>query len=531
MFGDKRVIAVWAVHPDDQVVFDTIAEVRRRWPADRVIVICALWRAETFRPTVDEAIATKSFRGGRMWRLARKLILRRIHLNVLACGDEDIHYHTAEGTLNLVNAVKRRTLVGVHVRDSLVIFPPEVQAKRTLFVAWSALIGAASAVSPSTGLSLLGLIALSVAADKAYRLYMDKFNHLYYWAHLSFRREEFPYVSHGWMRPYGETYYNRAMRSLEGPGRNGYDINCDGFPVYRPSRADATLPTRFHFINTHNRELDKPEETVFVLGGSVAQGLIGDPDSYHCRLEAKLRASGHALRVIPWAIGGYQSTQSRVAAELSLIERKPFAVVNLDFYNDAHFMMMGVPPGDTQRSQRKYLAENSPAFRMLSPLFDHSAIARQCWQSIYSGIATRHMTTLLEDSERLGQGIRDAVSIYLGNMKRINAMCRAEGIKHLAFVQPFRDDIRARDQLQSVLDNPKAAIMNRCYAELRDRLAHDSSLSEVIVGEPIFDRADYSDEVHFFPSGQEKVAAHMAARMLSDFLKESATPAPANLRE
>lgn len=507
-------IVIWANCPDDDGVRAAIAHVRRFENVAKLTLIVSDKRAAVFSALADEILPVGGFREKTMTRLGRRLWFRKIDLNVIACGDNFNHYQTVRQTINYAFALKRTASVAVHFRGDLLKFPIEVQQLRMRLALPLLALVSLAAFSPMAAAVIAAIGFLAMLADIVFRIYMDRVHHVYYWVHLSFQREEMPYVMHGWTRPFGESYYNRMVTSREGPMRSGYNINVDRYPVFDPLRAHDNLPSLFHFINTHDYPLDDCTRSIFVLGGSVAQGLINDPDTYSVRLEEHLKTAGHTCQVIPWALGGFVSTQSRLLVEMSLVERKPFAIVNLDFYNDCHYMIMGVLPGDTHRTQRKLVAEMSFAFRTLSPLFRYSALARHFWQNIYSGMVERHMASLMETPEKLELGIRKCVTLYLRNIRRIHALCQHEGIHHCAFIQPLRDDLRSDGNPEEIRKNRKAVLMNRCYNELARQLAEQPDLAEIVVSEPILPSADYCDEVHFTPSGQDKMAQHMLMKVL-----------------
>jgi hypothetical protein len=507
-------VVVWANCPDDDNVRAALDYVRRFENVGKLMLVVSEKRAPALAPLADETLLVGGFREKTMTRLARRLWLRKIDLNVIACGNDFNHYQTVRKTINYAFAFKPTATVAVHYRGELLKFPIEIQQQRTRLALPLLALAAFSTVAPLAAAIIAGLGLAGALADIAFRIYMDRVHHVYYWVHLSFQREEMPYVTHGWTRPFGESYYNRMVTSREGAMRSGYNINTDAYPIFDPVRAHDDLPALFHFVNTHDKPLDDCSRSIFVLGGSVAQGLLNDPDTYSVRLEEHLKTAGHLYQVVPWALGGFVSTQSRLLVEMSLVERQPFAVVNLDFYNDCHYMIMGVLPGDTHRTQRKLVAEMSFAFRTLSPLFSYSAIARHIWQNIYSRMVERHMASLMETPEKLELGIRKCVTIYLRNIQRIHALCAHEGIHHRAFIQPFRDDLRSDGDAQEINKNRKAVLMNRCYQELARQLAEQPDLADIVTTEPVLSSADYCDEVHFTPEGQDKMAQTMLKGIL-----------------
>ena len=506
----KKRVLVWAI-TDDADVLTAIGSVRKRYDA-QVCVIADPSRIEAFQDAADTVIPLSPHTGRYSLRLWFRIAFVRVDLNVIPCADNANHYYVVTPALNALFFFKRKSAIALCMDGNLSLIPIQSQTVRP-FVIYPVL-GAALVVSafPFLAWFVFGLFVFAVGVyvlEKAVKAYLYKYHHVYYGLHLSFKREEMAYVSHGWMHPFDEAYFNQLFFSREGAVQSKFDIGPDIFPIYNPRRGGGTLQEHFTFVNTHDKPLNEPGKTIFVLGGSVAQGPVEDPSAYHFILENLLRERGRDFHVIPWAIGGYQSTQARVLTELSLIERKPFAIINLDFYNDAHFMMMGVPPGDTIRSQRKYLEAFNPVFKFLSPLFEHSVIARHLWQKKYSKIMNTHMSELMQRPEETAIAIDHCISVYMENIRRIHRICEAEGVRHAAFIQPLRDDFSIAENKERAGKNPKANIMNLSYERLHNRLDAEDHRQSIFVGNPVFPATDYIDEAHFNESGQRKMAKHM----------------------
>jgi hypothetical protein len=502
----KHVLVWGATSASD--ILNAISLLREREHVDRItLAIHGGGRASAFEGVVDHVINLDGTFDALTLKDTIRLIAVRAQLHLLPCADDYNSYYAVEKGLNRVALFAKSGFISLYHTSTISKIPIPSQIYRGAIASVLALTCALVFLFPTLTPFLLMLIGCSFAfvlAERLFFLYFDRFHHIYYWVMLSFKRDEFPFLSHGWMRPYNEDFLNRLVFSREGPVANRYDIGYDHFPIFNPSRGTGRLCDTFNYVNTHGMDLSRPERSVFILGGSVAQGPINDETSYHVALARTLRRHDSALRVIPWAIGGYTSTHARVLAELSLVERKPLAVINLDFYNDAHYMMMGVPPGDTFRSQRKYLSQFCMKYRALSGLFEYSAIARHLWQKEYTLIMTRHMIRLLDDEKLLSEAISQCVSIYLANVLRTHDLCASAGVRHKVFIQPFRDD--ANHPETGRLENPKAKIMNRCYEALAEHLERRNDGAGVIVAKPVFDPDDFCDEVHFTPVGQRKMA-------------------------
>jgi len=504
----QKDVLVWGI-TDDEDIISAIQYLKTYENCGKINLVID---AQRDLERVDSAGNIIRIRGGFNFfniTLWFKILWFSIDINLIPCAKDYNHYYVVSTLINAIFFFKKRSSISLYKEGSMVSIPIQSQVYRPAVLYPAAALAVLLLIFP--GAYIYALIAIilfffATLIEISFRIYFNKFHHIYYWVLLSFRREEYPYTSHGWLNPYGESFFNNLLFSKEGPVQNFYDIGADNFPFYNPMNGKDELIHNFAFVNTHGRSLDDPERTIFILGGSVAQGLIGDDTSYHVVLEEKLKDAGHDLKVIPWAIGGYQSTQERVLTELSLIDRKPFAILSLDFYNDAHYMMMGVPPGDTYRSQRKYLSKVSIKYKFMSAFFDYSAVIRHLWQKEYSKIMNNYMVEFLRNEVKIGTAIDNCVSIYIHNILRVNRLCAGEGIRHKTFIQPLRDDFSIPDLSEKRKNNPKAAIMNMCYESLLEKLGKLERKQEIFIDKPVFEAQDYCDEVHFTESGQGKMA-------------------------
>jgi hypothetical protein len=506
----KTKVLVWAI-TDVEDVAAAIGSVREQYDVS-ISVIADPSHVQNYQGVADKVIPVSPHSGRFSFRLWSRLAFARADLNVIPCAENANHYYVVAPAINALFFLKRKSAIALYMDGNLSVIPIQSQSVRP-FVLWPVLLAASVvAIFPFLAWAVLGVFLFSAgvyAVEKIVKAYLYKYQHVYYGLHLSFKREEATYVSHGWMHPFDEGYFNRLVFSREGPVSSKFDVGSDFFPIYNPRRGSGSLHDQFAFVNTHDKPLDEPKKTIFVVGGSVAQSPVGDPTAYHLVLEDLLRRNGHDFHVIPWAIGGYQSTQARVLTELSLIALKPFAIVNLDFYNDAHFAMMGVPPGETIRSQRKYLSAFNPVFKILSPLFDHSVVARHLWQKRYTKIMISHMSGLMRRPDEIALAMDHCISIYMENIRRIHRICEAEGVHHAAFIQPLRDDFSIAENKARAGENPKAQIMNLSYKRLHRRLEKEDSGQRIFVRNPVFPATDFIDEVHFNENGQRKMAQHM----------------------
>lgn len=505
---------IWGV-ADDTSILSVINYIKKFENFKKITLLVQAHRAERFNGLVDTIISIRGDIHIRNAGLLIRLLVQPVSVNFIPCVNDYNAYYAVAPSINFIFIFKKRALIALFKDGYTVKIPIRSQLYRTIFLYSLVLCLFVMLVIPMgkfLTIVFFTFILFFYSIDKLFELYLYKFHKYLY--NLTFKRVEMPYVSHGWMHPFAEKFYNKLVFSMEGPINNFYDINYDYFPVYNPLKGKDRLIENFSFINTHNLSLDEPSRSIFVIGGSVAQGLIANKFSYHFFLESKLKASGYNLKVIPWAIGGYQSTQERILVECSLIDRKPFAIVSLDFYNDVFFTLMGIPPGDTQRSQKKFLSEVSLRYNLLSLVFDYSMIARYLWQKEYETIAERHLKNLLNSPAKLDIAIHNAVSIFIENSLRIHRLCSNEGIRHLTFIQPFRDDL----ENGSKIDNPKPIMINMYYRALSEYLNTVDRHSEVFVKKPIFDNQLFSDEVHFTDIGQEKIAEHMFREIKNQFL-------------
>jgi len=505
---------VWGI-ADDENILSVIDYIKKIENFKKITLLVQSHRADRFKGLVDNIISIRGDIHIKNAGLLIRLLVQPVSVNFIPCVNDYNAYYAVAPSINFIFTFKRRALITLFKDGYAVKIPIKSQLCRPIFLYSLILCLFVALIIPMGKLLIIGFftfILLFYFVDRLFESYLNKFHKYLY--NLTFKRVEMPYVSHGWMHPFAEKFYNKLVFSREGPINSFYDINYDYFPVYNPPKGKDRLIYNFSFINTHNLSLDKPNRSIFVIGGSVAQGLIANKFSYHSFLESKLKASGYNLKVIPWAIGGYQSTQERILVECSLIDRKPFAIVSLDFYNDVFFTLLGIPPGDTQRSQKKFLSEISSEYCLLSLVFDYSMIARYLWQKEYERIMERHLRNLLNSPEKLRIAIHNAVSIFIENSLRIHRLCSNEGIRHLTFIQPFRDDL----ENGSKTDNPKPIMINMCYRTLSEYLNTIDRHSEVFVKKPIFDNQLFSDEVHFTEIGQEKIAEHIFREIKDQFL-------------
>ena len=525
-------ILLWGIH-EDKVLEDAIRHLKKHENPASITLAIQSHRVPVFKNAVDRILEIKGDVNARNLRLLGQILRTRTEITVIPCRDDHNLYYAVSPILNRTFFFKKRAAIGLLKHGILTKIPVESQTWRP-WALWPVALGVLSALAGETALNVFWLVSGITAAlwlaDKCFEAFLKNFKRAYYLSLLMFRREEFPYVSHGWMHPYHEKYLNRLVFSREGPAQNLYDIGEDFFPIYRPTAGRQSVADHFQFVNTHAKKLDRTDRAVFVVGGSVAQGLFSEEISYHAALEKKLKSDGHALDVIPWAIGGYQSTQERVLVELSLIERKPFAVLSLDFYNDALFTLMGIPPGDTQRSQKKYLSGISTGYKILSCFFGVSVFARYVWQKEYDARMTRHLENLLGSPEKLDVAAAHCVSVYLENIHRIHRLCANEGIRHLAFVQPFRDARPVKNSGEP--GATKASLMQIFYKKLLEIVKSSSEKWTFLILEPSFDKEDFCDEVHLTESGQKKLADHLYREMAAKILtvrEIQETPAPVEI--
>jgi len=159
---------------------------------------------------------------------------------------------------------------------------------------------------------------------------------------------------------------------------------------------------------------------VMLIGGSTAEGFTPPI------LEAALtRRFGRAVRVINAAYGGYEARQEVVVASVWAPSLKPAAIVSIDGQNDLEHRLRVPAPGAffLDGSYRTYLTHPfaAPFAWLLSQSQAYNALMR------------------LQARRRVGDwtAYADAIPIYAGAMRSINAVARGLGAARLMVLQPF----------------------------------------------------------------------------------------------
>jgi len=507
-----KTVIIWVIS-DSDAVLAAIKYFRDQEPDGTLILLLEENRSDEFKALADKLITipdgrlnTTNLRN--ITFLLRKAFPYKGALHVVPCDNNGV-LESFLIIFRILSLLFRINSIGLFRNHELSHLPANTISPFLPLILPLAAMAFAVNFLPQTNVLIFFILAIFLIlylAENTFNLYLKKYRTDYYNGLLAFQLEERPYVSHGWMSPFEESFLSWLVESKEGLVQNGYDFGPYGLPVSAPQRLSGHVEDYFHFVNTHGYDLQQSKESIFVLGGSVAQGQFSS-SSYNKILERLLSDSGHNLNIVPWAIGGYHSMQERLLTEFSLLSRRPKAIINLNFYNDALQTALGIVPGDTFRMQRKLLSRLSPAYAFLKPFFRKSVIMRHIWRIKHSRMIERHMIDLAENPTKLAQSAQKTVSIYLENTLRIHQLCKNEGIKHCVFIQPYRDDDGDNtNHPVGEIASERSKIINACYRELDARLSQTDPKKRVFIPKPIFDPEDFSDEVHLSEVGQKRIA-------------------------
>ncbi len=249
---------------------------------------------------------------------------------------------------------------------------------------------------------------------------------------------------------FGECFEVESQPALEARSRSveseGYAYR-DGMYVWEPETViHAHAPADFLFSSFHCRhslaEVDggAPDSIrVFTLGGSLAQGYFATSKglTWHARLEDLLNATvdpaaaRRPVRVYSCGMGGFVSTQERLALALAIVPRKPDIVVILNGANDLILPLShGVRPGDP------YLKSTLLKYWYERPTHDKSV--SEATMEMLSERAAR----IFSSPRKRSNFFDSIVNVYTENMEHAAAMCGQLGCPLHIFFQPWRDKSR-----------------------------------------------------------------------------------------
>lgn len=224
---------------------------------------------------------------------------------------------------------------------------------------------------------------------------------------------------------------------------------------------------------------------VVVLGGSTTDGTLFPFKSWPQFLMDKIGSKN--VTVINGGVVGYTSTQELIKLLRDVLYMEPNIVIVYDGFND-----MTAP------------SEQDPfAFKELQRAMDYvNQYKEKLWLDLFAEDAVPYA------------GIKpkaDKYEMWLGNIKKMRAVCEIYGIQFFAFLQPvlYSKKNKTKEELGLLWSTWR---LNNCYEwanEFRNRIRPIEDVCEYIYDlSHIFDHEDgiYMDDCHVYERGNEIIA-------------------------
>jgi hypothetical protein len=180
---------------------------------------------------------------------------------------------------------------------------------------------------------------------------------------------------------------------------------------------------------------------IYVLGGSVAVGSSASTkaSSWHALLESRLRDSlaRQDIFVVNAAMGGFTSTQEKLAYYMAAVPRGARHILILNGYNDLTlFAYSGGRLGIPFQTGSRYSQIYGNRFSLW--LAEHSALWNLLVQHIVSSAVLTLRNKLSTDELMFKKHVDAFITIYLENMSALLADCEAFRRTCFVAVQPGR---------------------------------------------------------------------------------------------
>lgn len=322
-----------------------------------------------------------------------------------------------------------------------------------------------------------------------------------------------PYLANGDFYDY---YPDEVMMAKEGPEAYGY-YRSGGVYFYDFKGKVQRIADRGNFlfqdrIEIANNLTRSDVIRIFVIGGSVAYGTgaSSNEKKWYILLEQALSAAlKREVRLIPAAMGAYNTTQERLVLDLMVLPRKPDAIIILDGFNDTSPISR---PGDPYNQGALYEHFYSPGFGIKKWLTRHSFLYQYVVNTSLQQSQEIQCQRILQDSELLKNYTTSVASVYFDNVLNMLERCEESGIPCIAFLQPMRALTLHNQHIHSELSSQEKLFL-AAYQEILD------NVPKLTLNKPFYDLTSvfdapgsekwYSDFVHFTDPGHQVMADAM----------------------
>jgi hypothetical protein len=258
------------------------------------------------------------------------------------------------------------------------------------------------------------------------------------------QKEEFQSYSSRYYVPYIGFGDFRALNKNQLPESFDYK-NSGGAYIYDPKKEIQSITQRFSilFENTEGYgsiDSKKPENLVFVMGGSAALGDRHEKaeNRFPLQIQENIQnlLSDVKIQVVPSAVRAFVTMQERILLDLFVLPHKPKAIIFLHGFNDSNQWESMTRPGDPYNLGIEYSRQESRWFRVKQFLADWSyffqwLFRRSAESSIRSGF--QHM---LKDPLTVQNYIKSMANIYLENVFWMAKRCEQEKVYCFFVLQP-----------------------------------------------------------------------------------------------
>jgi lysophospholipase L1-like esterase len=268
---------------------------------------------------------------------------------------------------------------------------------------------------------------------------------------------------------------------------------------------------------------------VYVLGGSVAVGSSASSkkSSWHALLESRLRESlaRRDIFVVNAAMGGFTSTQEKLAYYMAAVPRGARHILILNGYNDLTlFANSGGRPGIPFQTGLRYSQIYGNGLSLW--LAEHSALWNQLVQHITSSAVLALRNKISTDGLTFKRHVDAFTTIYLENMSAVLADCEAFRRTCFVALQPFRafSELQLGEPPIPYREVLPAEQLKQAYEILWKRISssryarHFIDLSRVITSKA--ELAYYTDTVHLDDRGQILLAQAVLPYILEGLRSE-----------
>lgn len=356
------------------------------------------------------------------------------------------------------------------------------------------------------------------------------------------RRAYLPYFGSGHFK------IHSTLKSLEqgreGPGRFGYRKRS-GYYLYDPETETPDGSDRFGFLlenwlspyraaRIREIELRAPGAfRIFVIGGSTAMGTSASSagKTWSNILEETLGRDFPDQRIFVFnaAVGGFVTTQERLALELAVLPRRPGLILHLTGFNDLSLPLRnGSRPGDPYQTGLRYFQVYGNS--LLRAAVEHSAAARCFFRNRISGILSRREAEILADRSLSDPLAEEIARVCRANLQAMHRRCVQEKTPYLAFFQPYN---LSAGRAGPDLAGKRKRFYDRIRKLILDRTGPGEDRIPLLDLGPAFGaesaRTLFTDEVHLNDAGQEALAraVHpLVHQEMARLIRERRSPPP-----